>query len=77
MGPGLHRPARGRAVKGLLAAGAEVKATAEARARCPPSLGRMLGRRAAVLAGTQGFVLLQTAGSLDGERQNLRFKCAT
>lgn len=54
-------------MKGLLTPGAEVKEAAEARARGPLSLGRMVRRRAAALAGTQGFVLLQTAGSLDGE----------
>lgn len=66
MGPGLHHPARGGAVKSLLTAGAEVEEAAGARARRPLSLSRVLCRRAAAPAGTQGFVLLQTAGSLNG-----------
>lgn len=71
VGSRLHCSTRGWAMEGLLASGAEVKEAAEARARRPLSLGRMLGRRAAALAGTQRFVLLQTAGSLDREAKPL------
>lgn len=71
VGSWLHCPTRGWAMKGLLASGAEVKEAAEAGAHCPLSLGRMLRWRAAALAGTQRFMLLQTAGRLDREAKPL------
>lgn len=65
-GPGLHQPARGGAVEGLLAAGAEVVQAAGAPARGPLGLGVVRRWRAAAAAAAQGLVLLQVAGGLTG-----------
>lgn len=68
-GPGLHKPAGGGAVEGLLAAGAEVVEAAGAPARGPLRLGVVRRRRAAAPAAAQRLVLLQVAGSLRGDTQ--------
>lgn len=63
-GPGLHQPAGGGAVEGLLAAGAEFVEAAGAPARGPLSPGVVRRRRVAAPAGAQRLVLLQVAGGL-------------
>lgn len=66
-GAGLDQPAGGRAVEGLLAAGAEVVEAAGVPARGPLSLGVVRRRRATAAAAAQRLVLLQVAGGLRGE----------